>query len=100
MKGVNVISKRVLFEKAQRHPDALHAVQVWFDTAVGSDWRSLADIRRSFPGTDMVGPLAIFNIRGNRYRLIVRMVFSYRRVYIKEFLTHADYDKEDWKKWL
>jgi mRNA interferase HigB len=48
----------------------------------------------------MVGPLAIFNIRGNTYRLIVRMVFQYQRMYIKEFLTHAEYDKGAWKKWL
>ena len=48
----------------------------------------------------MVGDLAIFNIGGNPYRLIVRMVFQNKRIYIKEFLTHAEYDKEGWKKWL
>jgi putative transcriptional regulator len=44
--------------------------------------------------------LAIFNIGGNKYRLIVRLVFRSQRIYIKEFLTHAEYDKERWKKWL
>ncbi len=44
--------------------------------------------------------LAIFNIRGNHYRLIVRMVFQWRRIYIKEFLTHAEYSKGTVKKWL
>jgi mRNA interferase HigB len=49
----------------------------------------------------MIGPLAIFNIRHNRYRLIVRMQFETQRVYIKEFLTHAEYDNGAWKnKWL
>ena len=48
----------------------------------------------------MVGDLAIFNIRGNRYRLIVRMVFRYRRICIKELLTHAEYSEGKWKKWL
>ena len=48
----------------------------------------------------MVGMLAIFNIKGNRYRLIVRVAFQYRRVYIKEFLTHSEYTKGAWKKWL
>ena len=49
----------------------------------------------------MVGPLAIFNIKHNRYGLILRMQFETRRVYIKEFLTHAEYDKGGWnKKWL
>ena len=57
-------------------------------------------MRRAFPKTDMVGPLAIFDIKGNSYRLIVRMIIWVRKIYIKEFLTHAEYDKEKWKKWL
>ena len=94
---MNVISKRVLFEKARRHSDWLSAIQVWFDTAVQQIWTSLEDIRKTFPDADMIGPLAIFNIRGNRYRLIIRITFRCRRVYIKDFLTHADYDKGGWK---
>ena len=97
---MNVISKRGLFEKAAKFADAKSALQVWFDTAVEAEWRSLEDVRKAFPATDMVGDLAIFNIRGNKYRLIVRMVFQYQRIYIKELLTHAEYDKEGWKKWL
>ena len=97
---MNVISKRGLFDKAAKHADANAALQVWFDTAVEAEWRNLEDVRKTFPSTDMVGDLAIFNIRGNRYRLIVRMEFRYKRIYIKEFLTHAEYSKGDWKKWL
>ena len=44
--------------------------------------------------------MAIFNIKGNNYRLIVRLVFQNQRIYIKEFLTHAECDKGVWKKWL
>jgi mRNA interferase HigB len=97
---MRIISKKVLFEKAVQYPDARSALQVWFGTASGAQWKSLEDIRKSFPATDMVGPLAIFNIRGNNYRLVVRMVFAYGRIYVKEFLTHADYNKGGWKKWL
>ena len=97
---MNVVSRRGLFERAAKFADAKSALQVWFDTAVDAEWKTLEDIRKSFPATDMVGALAIFNIRGNKYRLIVRMVFQYKRVYVKEFLTHAEYDKGAWKKWL
>ena len=86
--------------KAVEHADARTALQVWLQTAREATWRSLEDIRRAFPTADMVGPLAIFNIRGNNYRLIVRMVFARQCIYVKEFLTHAEYDKELWKKWL
>jgi mRNA interferase HigB len=97
---VNVISKRGLFERAAKFADARSALQVWFDTAVEAEWRNIEDVRKSFPATDMIDDLAIFNIRGNHYRLIVRMVFQYKRIYVREFLTHAEYDKGRWKKWL
>ena len=97
---MNVISRRNLLEKAAKHPAATVAIQDWFGAASAAEWRNLQDIRQTYPATDMVGMLAIFNIRGNRYRLIVRMAFQYRRVYIKEFLTHAEYTKGAWKKWL
>jgi mRNA interferase HigB len=48
----------------------------------------------------MVGPLAIFNIKGNKYRLIVRLVFGAQRIYVEDFLTHADYNRRGWTKWL
>ena len=97
---MNVISRRNLLEKAAKHPDATVAIQDWFDAASAAEWRNLEDIRQTYSATDMVGMLAIFNIKGNRYRLIVRMAFQYQRVYIKEFLTHAEYTKGAWKKWL
>ena len=97
---MNVISKRGLFERAAKFADARSALQVWFDTAAEAEWGNLEDVRKTFPSADMVGDLAIFNIRGNNYRLIARMVFQYKRIYIKEFLTHAEYDKGGWKKWL
>ena len=97
---MRVISKRVLFERAPRFPDARTALQVWLETAKTAEWQALEDIRKSFPSADMVGVLAIFNVKGNHYRLIVRMEFRNQRVYIKEFLTHARYDKGAWKKWL
>jgi mRNA interferase HigB len=76
------------------------ALQRWLQTARAADWTSLGEVRKSYPATDMVGPLAIFNVRGNQYRLIVRIVFRYKAIYVKEFLTHAEYDKGRWMKWL
>jgi len=60
---VIVISKRGLLERAAKFADAKSALQVWFDTAVEAEWRNLEDVRKSFPATDMVGDLAVFNIR-------------------------------------
>ena len=95
-----MISKRVLHENAVEHADAVDAIQTWYAVASAAAWNSFMDIGADFPSADMVGPPAIFNIRAGNYRLIVRMVFEAQRIYIKEFLTHAEYDKEKWKKWL
>lgn len=98
---MRIITKRTLFEKAAEHADVKSAVITWFLVVKAAQWRNLEDIRQTFPATDMVGHLAIFNIKGNRYRLIARVEFQPpRRVYVKELLTHAEYDKGAWKKWL
>jgi mRNA interferase HigB len=97
---VNVIRKRGLFEKASKHPDATRALKYWLAVARAAEWWSLEAIRQDFPATDLVGALLVFDIKGNHYRLIVRVVFPLQRLFIKEFLTHAEYSKGAWKKWL
>ena len=97
---MNVISKRGLIEKASKYPDATRALQYWLAVARAAEWRSLEMIRQDFPATDLVGALLVFDIKGNHYRLMVRVVFPLQRLFIKEFLTHAEYSKGAWKKWL
>ena len=97
---MSVICKRELFGKAAKYADAKNALRYWFKIATAAEWHNLEDIRRDFPPTDMVDSLAIFNIKGTHYRLIVRIAFAPRRVYIKELLTHSEYSKGAWKKWL
>jgi mRNA interferase HigB len=87
-------------EKAIRFADSRVALQTWLKTAKYARWGSLQELQETFPATDMIGKLAIFNITGNKYRLIARVEFSEQRIFIKEFLTHAEYDKGGWKKWL
>jgi mRNA interferase HigB len=97
---LRVISKKVLFEKASRYADAKMPVQVGWRWRGEADWKSLEDIQRDFPATDMVGPPGHLHLKGNSDRLIARVVFRVKKIYVKEFLTHAEYDKEKWKKWL
>jgi mRNA interferase HigB len=97
---VNVIRQARALRKSIQYPDATVAIQDWFDAARAASWRSLEEVRGTYPATDMVGALAVFNIKGNRYRLIARMAFRNRRIYIKGFLTHAEYTKGAWKQWL
>jgi len=95
---VNVISKRGLLEKASKYPDATVAVQDWFDAARAAEWRNLKEVRQTYPATDMVGAVAIFNIKGNNYRLVVKIEYRWQLIFVKHLLTHAEYERGGWKK--
>ena len=69
----------------------------WYRAARKADWSSVADVWDSFPDADYVGELLVFNIRQNRYRLIVFPVFPRRKLYIKALLDHKEYDRKDWR---
>jgi mRNA interferase HigB len=63
-----------------------------------TDFGSFAELRETFPSADMVGDLTVFNIGGNKYRLIASIHFKRHKVYVRHVLTHAEYDQGDWKK--
>jgi mRNA interferase HigB len=63
-----------------------------------AEWKSLADVRRTFPTADAVGRLTVFNIKGNTYRLVVRLECEFHLVFIRWFGTHAEYDKRVWQQ--
>jgi mRNA interferase HigB len=93
-----IISKSALTQFAQIHADALIALIEWYDTTLEADWSNLSDVRQTFNSVDYVGnERYVFNIKGNRYRLIVVILFSIRTIYIKFVGTHAEYDKIDAK---
>ena len=83
---------------ADRHADARPALQRWYDAAKRATWSNLLDVRREFPSADVVGPLTVFDIRGNRYRLIARIDYRWQVISVRKLLTHAEYDRGDWKQ--
>jgi mRNA interferase HigB len=99
---VNVISKRGLMEmaKAKRlDSDTVTEIDAWCRTSQAATWQNLQDVRKVFPGADQVGTALVFNVRHNRYRLIVFAVYPKQKLYVKALLTHEEYDREAWKKW-
>ena len=95
---MRVFSKKKLREFWERHPDAKEPLLRWYKATGTADWRNLADTRRDFPHADAVGTCTVFNIAGNKYRLIAYIVYPIRYVYVLHILTHAGYDTEAWKK--
>lgn len=94
---MHVISRKVLGEFCQRHTDARDALYDWYRVASKAQWQNLVEVQATYPQAEAVGNFTIFNIKGNHYRLIVDIVYSSQRIYIKYVLTHADYDKDKWK---
>lgn len=62
------------------------------------DFRTFDELRITFPQADKVGDLVVFNIGGNKYRMIASIHFNRSKVYIRHVLTHAEYDRGVWKK--
>ncbi|AQG78976.1 addiction module toxin RelE [Spirosoma montaniterrae] len=93
-----IIAKATLIRFTEKHPDVLVALMEWYDVVAAIDWANINHVRATFNTVDYVGnDRFIFNIRGNRYRLVVTILFSIRTVYIKFIGTHAEYDKIDAK---
>ena len=93
-----MIGKPAILEFSERHRDALFPLMNWYRITRRADWGSLADARRDFAHADIVGRRTVFNIHGNDYRLIARVNYKTRRVFILHILTHVEYSKGDWKR--
>ncbi len=91
-----VISKTKIVEFGQKHADAAKPLNDWWSIAKATQWRSLRDIKKDFASVDFVGnDRYVFNIKGNRYRLVAMIFFDIRTVYIRFIGTHGEYDKID-----
>jgi mRNA interferase HigB len=93
---MRVIARRTLREFWNAHADAEQPLKAWFKAAKQADWRSAANVRAAFPRVSTLkAGRVVFDIKGNTYRLVVRINFKYAIVYIRFVGTHADYDKID-----
>lgn len=95
---MHVISKARLTAFWQQHATADVPLRAWHQVAAAARWRSLEDVRQTYPHADIVGRLTVFNVGGNAFRLITRIEYSRQEIYIRAVLTHAQYDREAWKR--
>ncbi len=95
---MRVISRRALLEAIARHRSLEAPLEAWFRIAKAASWRSLEDVRKTHPNADFVEPYTVFTIKGNSYRLIVKIEYRWGLIFVKWVLTQAEYDRGDWKK--
>lgn len=94
---MHIISHRALREFRERYPDSKMPLARWYKIIERSEFYNFALLRVAFPSVDLVGEWVIFNIGGNKYRLITSIHFNRGKVYIRYVLTHREYDRGDWR---
>jgi mRNA interferase HigB len=93
---MRVISRRQLNALAKRHPDAKSGVDAWFHEVEGADWTNPAQIKALYANASVLkGGRVVFNICGNKYRLVVKINYEYAVVYVRFAGTHTEYDAID-----
>ena len=93
---MRVIALKTLRLFWERHPDARQALQAWYRDAKHARWATPADLRTVYRNASFVGNnRAVFNIRGNQYRLVAAINYAHGIVYIRFIGSHQDYDKID-----
>lgn len=95
---MHVISESTLKRFWEIHPESKIGLKRWYTQAKQANWQSFQDIRDTFPSADLVANFVVFNIGGNNYRLITFIDFQAGKLFIRNVLTHAEYDKERWKQ--
>ncbi len=100
---MRTISLKPLRDFWERHPDAERPLRLWYKTVVCARWDNLQDVRQDYPHADGIrttdgGTLTVFNIGGNKYRLVARIRYDYGLVNVRAVLTHAEYNSGRWKE--
>ncbi|NJL23380.1 MAG: type II toxin-antitoxin system HigB family toxin [Leptolyngbyaceae cyanobacterium SM1_3_5] len=95
---MQVITRSRLETFWKNRPNSETSLLLWYKRTVTSNWPNFVELRKVFPSADQVGNFAVFSISGNKYRLITFIDYTHRKVFIRAVLTHAEYDKDDWKK--
>lgn len=102
---MRIIKRSLLTEFGRRHLDAAEPLARWYRIARHARWANLADVRIDFSHADLVrvasgNSVTVFNVVGNKYRLVTAIHYNRQIVYTLRLMTHAEYSREKWKEQL
>jgi len=95
---MHIITRKRILEFVKKHPDCSTALESWYRIVKRTDFNSLNELRQTFPSADIVGNLTVFNIGGNKARLIAAIHYNTHRIYIWYILAHKEYDRGSWRE--
>ena len=96
-RSVHVISKKAWRDAVVADATLEASIGAWHKIATDATWTSIVDVREVYPHADFVDPYTVFKIKGNAYRLIVKIEYRWQMIFVKHLLTHEEYDKGNWK---
>ncbi len=93
---MHVIARKALIDFWTRYPDSEQSLRAWHHEATRAEWRTSADMRQMYGSASVItAERVVFNICGNKYRLVVRINYGSGAVFIRFVGTHAEYDAID-----
>ena len=95
---MHVIAKRRITEAKQLYPECKSALDGWFKIIKDNEFGNYAELKATFNSVDKVDDLIVFNIGGNKLRLIASIHFNRQKLFVRHILTHKEYDKNKWKE--
>jgi len=94
---VRIVSRRRIRDFGKQFPQAAAPLKHWANAVQSAAWKNPGALKTDFGSADFVGNLTVFNVGGNKYRLIAIVHYRRQIVYIKHILTHEEYDEGEWK---
>lgn len=92
----NIITRKTLLYYCKAYPQAAISLQVWYYELLKAEFKNFNDVKKVYGNASLVGDdRVVFNIMGNKFRLVIRIIFEFKAIQIKWFGTHAEYDKID-----
>jgi mRNA interferase HigB len=95
---MHIITRKRLNDFAKKYPSAKSSLQHWYQLVKKRNFDSFVHLRQTFPDADQVGKLTVFNIGGNKVRLVAAVHYNRQKIYIRDILTHEEYDQGKWKE--
>ena len=93
---MRIVAKKTLREFWEQHPDCEQQLTTWYRETIKSEWQTPNDVKKEYPAASIIaGNRVVFNIRGNNYRLIVKINYDYQVVWVRFIGSHSEYDRID-----
>jgi mRNA interferase HigB len=95
---MHVVTQKRIWEAQEQYPEAATALEGWYRLIKANPFENFAQLKALFNSVDKVGDQYVFDIGGNKLRLIAQILFDRKKVFIRKILTHKEYDRNQWRE--